>query len=138
MALGRNAKVELIRQVPLFSRCTRKELSEVASIADEVDLPTKRVLMREGERGREFFVLLKGSADVRRNGRKINQLGDGDFFGEIALVSRSDRTATVTTTEPSRVLVITEQAFRALLDHAPQIQIRVLEALADRLAPSTL
>ena len=138
MALGRNAKVELIRQVPLFSRCTRKELSEVASIADEVDLPTKRVLMREGERGREFFVLLKGSADVRRNGRKINQLGDGDFFGEIALVSRSDRTATVTTTEPSRVLVITEQAFRALLDHAPQIQIRVLEALADRLASSTL
>lgn len=138
MALGRNAKVELIRQVPLFSRCTRKELAEVASIADEVDLPTKRVLMREGERGREFFVLLEGSADVRRNGRKINQLGDGDFFGEIALVSRSDRTATVTTTEPSRVLVITEQAFRALLDHAPQIQIRVLEALADRLASSTL
>ncbi len=138
MALGRNAKVELIRQVPLFSRCTRKELAEVASIADEVDLPTKRVLMREGERGREFFVLLEGSADVRRNGRKINQLGDGDFFGEIALVSRSERTATVTTTEPSRVLVITEQAFRALLDHAPQIQIRVLQALADRLAPSTL
>ena len=138
MALGRNAKVELIRQVSLFSRCTRKELSEVASIADEVDLPTKRVLMREGERGREFFVLLEGSADVCRNGRKINQLDAGDFFGEIALVSRSDRTATVTTTGPSRVLVITEQAFRALLDHAPRIQIRVLEALADRLAPSTL
>ena len=138
MALGRNAKVELIRQVPLFSRCTRKELAEVASIADEVDLPADRVLMREGERGREFFVLLEGSAEVHRNGRRINQLRDGDFFGEIALVSRSVRTATVTTSEPSRVLVITDQAFRALLDHAPQIQIRVLEALADRLAPSTL
>ena len=138
MALGRNAKVDLIRQVPLFSRCSRKELAEVASIADEIDLPAGRVLMREGERGTEFFVLLDGSADVLRSGRKINKLGDGDFFGEIALVSRSDRTATVTTSEPSRVLVITEQAFRALLDHAPQIQIRVLEALADRLAPSTL
>lgn len=138
MAVGRNAKVELIRQVPLFSRCTRKELAEVASIADEIDLPAGRVLMREGERGREFVVMLKGAAEVRRNGRKINSLGDGDFFGEIALVSRSVRTATVTTTAPSRVLVVTEQAFRALLDHAPQIQIRVLEALADRLAPSTL
>jgi CRP/FNR family transcriptional regulator, cyclic AMP receptor protein len=138
LALGRNAKVELIRQVPLFARCTRKELAEVASIADEIDLPAGRVLMREGERGREFVVLLKGAADVRRNGRKVNALGDGDFFGEIALVSRSVRTATVTTTAPSRALVIREQAFRALLDHAPQIQIRVLEALADRLAPSTL
>lgn len=138
MAVGRNAKVELIRQVPLFSRCTRKELAEVASIADEIDLPAGRVLMREGERGREFVVILKGAAEVRRNGRKINSLGDGDFLGEIALVSRSVRTATVTTTAPSRVLVVTEQAFRALLDHAPQIQIRVLEALADRLAPSTL
>ena len=138
MALGRNAKVNLIRQVPLFSRCSRKELAEVASIADEIDLPAGRVLMREGERGTEFFVLLDGSADVLRSGRKINKLGDGDFFGEIALVSRSERTATVTTSEPSRLLVITEQAFRALLDHAPQIQIRVLEALADRLAPSTL
>ena len=138
MALGRNAKVDLIRQVPLFSRCSRKELAEVASIADEIDLPAGRVLMREGERGTEFFVLLDGSADVLRSGRKINKLGDGDFFGEIALVSRSERTATVTTSEPSRLLVITEQAFRALLDHAPQIQIRVLEALADRLAPSTL
>ena len=138
MALGRNAKVELIRQVPLFARCNRKELAELASIADEVDLAAGRVLMREGERGREFFVLLRGSADVLRNGRKINQLGDGDFFGEIALVSRSVRTATVTTTGPSRVLVMHERAFRALLDHMPQIQIRVLEALADRLAPSTL
>lgn len=138
MALGRNAKVDLIRQVPLFARCTRKELAEVASIADEIDLPAGRVLMREGERGREFVVLLKGAAEVRRNGRKVNDLRDGDFFGEIALVSRSVRTATVTTSAPSRALVIREQAFRALLDHAPQIQIRVLEALADRLAPSTL
>lgn len=130
--------MDLIRQVPLFARCTRKELAEVASIADEIDLPAGRVLMREGERGREFVVLLTGAAEVRRNNRKLNELRDGDFFGEIALVSRSVRTATVTTTAPSRALVIREQAFRALLDHAPQIQIRVLEALADRLAPSTL
>jgi len=65
-------------------------------------------------------------------------LGPGDFFGEIALVSRSPRTATVTATADSRLLVVTASAFRGLLDHSPRIQLRVLEALADRLAPTAL
>jgi CRP/FNR family transcriptional regulator, cyclic AMP receptor protein len=138
VALGRNAKVDLIRSVPLFGRCTRAEVAEVASIADEIDVGADKELMREGDRGREFFVLLEGAATVRRGGRKVNTLGPGDFFGEIALVSRSPRTATVTTTAPSRLLVITEARFRSLLDHSPRIQLRVLEALADRLAPSAL
>lgn len=138
MALGRNAKIELIRSVPLFARCTRAEIAEVAHIADEVDVSAGKELTKEGDRGREFFVLLAGAAEVRKNGRKINTLGPGEFFGEIALVSQSPRTATVTTTEPSRLLVITASAFRSLLDHSPRIQIRVLEALADRLAPTSL
>ena len=82
----------------------------------------------------EFFVLLDGTATVRRGGRKVNTLGPGDFFGEIALVSRSPRTATVTTTSPARLLVITDGRFRTLLEHSPRIQLRILEALADRLA----
>lgn len=138
MALGRNAKVDLIRSVPLFGRCTRAEVAEVAHIADEIDVPEGKELMREGDRGREFFVLLEGSAVVRRGGRKVNVLGPGDFFGEIALVSRSPRTATVTTTSPARLLVITGGSFRALLEHSPRIQLRVLEALADRLAPQSI
>lgn len=138
MALGRNAKVDLIRGVPLFARCTRGEIAEVAKIADEVEVPEGKELTREGDRGREFFVLLEGSAVVRRGGRKVNVLGPGDFFGEIALVSRSPRTATVTTTVPARLLVITDGSFRSLLDHSPRIQLRVLEALADRVAPSSL
>jgi CRP-like cAMP-binding protein len=68
----------------------------------------------------------------------VNALGPGDFFGEIALVSRSPRTATVTTTSPSRLLVITDSRFRSLLEHSPRIQLRILEALADRLAPSSV
>ncbi|MBA2462244.1 MAG: cyclic nucleotide-binding domain-containing protein [Actinobacteria bacterium] len=138
MALGRNAKVELIRKVPLFAHCGRGEVAEVAKIADEIDVKAGKVLTREGDQGREFFVLLDGAADVVQNGRKVNTLGPGDFFGEIALVSRSPRTATVTTTEPCDLLVITATSFRALLDHSPRIQLRVLEALADRIAPTSL
>ncbi len=138
MALGRSAKIDLIRSVPLFGHCTRGELAEVSKIADEIDVREGKELIREGDRGREFFVLLEGNAVVRRGGRKVNTLGPGDFFGEIALVSRSPRTATVTTTTPARLLVITGSSFKSLLDHSPRIQLRVLEALADRLAPSAL
>ncbi len=138
VGLGRNAKVDLIRTVPLFAHCSRGEIAEVASIADEIDVPAGKELTREEDRGREFFVLLEGAVDVRRKGKKLNVLGPGDFFGEIALVSRSPRTATVTATADSRLLVVTASAFRGLLDHSPRIQLRVLEALADRLAPTAL
>ena len=138
MALGRNAKADLIRAVPLFAKCSRAEIAQVASIADEIDVGAGKELIREGDRGREFFVMLDGTADVRRNGRRINALKPNDFFGEIALVSRSPRTATVTTTSDARLLVITATAFRTLLDHSPRIQLRVLEALADRLAPTAI
>jgi CRP/FNR family cyclic AMP-dependent transcriptional regulator len=135
---GRNQKIDLIKSVPLFSRCSKKELAEVAKLADEVDLREGKQLTREGETGREFFVLVEGSVDVRRKGRKVNALGPGDFFGEIALVSRSPRTATVVATTPVRVLVVTAQSFRALLDHQPAIATKVLSALAERLAPTML
>lgn len=138
MAIGRNAKVDLIRSAPLFSQLSRAEVNEVAKIADEIDVKAGKVLTREGDRGNEFFVILDGAAEVHRGGKKIRMLGPGDFFGEIALVSRSPRTATVTTTVPTDLLVITGTNFRALLDHSPRIQLRVLEALADRLAPSSV
>jgi CRP-like cAMP-binding protein len=130
--LRKNAKVELIKGVPLFSHCSKKELGMVAQIADEIDLPEGKTLMREGDRGREFFVLVEGNAEVRKQGSKVNALGRGDFFGEIALVSHKPRTATVTTTSPSRALVVTEQSFRSLLDGAPDVQRKILLALADR------
>ena len=138
MALRRDAKIELLRRVPLFSRCSKRELAEVARFADEVDLAEGHVLTREGERGREFFVLLDGTAEVRRRGRKVNTLGPGDFLGEIALLARTPRTATVRATSPIQALVITDRELRTLLDHAPDIRMKLLEALAERLAPETL
>ena len=134
MPLRRGAKVELIRPVPLFSRLSKQALGQVAGIADEIDLPKYTELMREGERGREFLVLLDGSAEVRKRGRKINTLGAGDFVGEIALVTRSPRTATVTTTSPIRALVISDRDFATLLRNSPQVSRGILDALGERLA----
>jgi CRP/FNR family transcriptional regulator, cyclic AMP receptor protein len=133
--LRKNAKLELLKTVPLFSLCSKKELEEVAQLADEVDLPEGRNLATEGATGKEFVVIVEGGADVRRKGRKINTLGSGDFLGEIALIAGIPRTATVTTTEPSHVLVVTAQAFKQLLRDSPSIQLKVLEALAHRLPP---
>jgi CRP/FNR family transcriptional regulator, cyclic AMP receptor protein len=131
--LRKDAKVELIRRAPLFERCTKRELREVAGIAAELALPAGRDLTTEGAAGREFVVLVEGSADVRRHGRRIASLGSGDFLGEISLVTGKPRIATVTTTAPSRLLVITADDFRRLMRDVPSIQTKILEAVASRL-----
>jgi CRP-like cAMP-binding protein len=133
--LRKNAKAELIKGVPLFAECSKKELTEVAGIADEIDLREGKELTTQGKPGREFFVLVDGSADVKKGNRRINQLGPGDFFGEISLIKESPRTATVVATSPVRALVITDRSFRSLLQHQPQIQGKVMSALAARLGP---
>ena len=133
--LRRNEKVELIKKVPLFAHCSKRELQEVAQLADEIDLREGKEMTRQGTRGREFFVLLEGSADVSKNGRRINTMGAGDFFGEIALVSDAPRTATVTATSPVRALVVTDRSFKRLMEDVPEIQSKVLTALAARIAP---
>jgi CRP/FNR family cyclic AMP-dependent transcriptional regulator len=113
-------------------------MKEIVKLADEIDLREGKEMTREGSPGREFFVLLEGTADVKKNSRKVNTLGPGDFFGEIALVSHAPRTATVVATSPVRALVITDRSFRRLLDDSPQVKTKVMEAMAMRLAPETL
>jgi CRP/FNR family transcriptional regulator, cyclic AMP receptor protein len=135
MPLRKNAKVELIRSVPLFSGCSKRELAEIASMTDELDFPEGETLIVEGERGREFLVLIEGTGDVSRKGRKLPPLGRADCVGEIALILDVPRTATVTTSSPVRALVMTNQSFRSLLKRSPQIQLKVLRSLAERLAP---
>jgi CRP/FNR family transcriptional regulator, cyclic AMP receptor protein len=127
--------VEIIKKVPLFSRLSTRRLREVASLADEVDLPAGKVLTKEGDRGREFFALLEGEVEVEQGGRLIRTLDAGDFFGEIALVTRMPRTATVIAKTDVRVLVITERDFGPLLKRNPDIGRGVAEALVERLAP---
>jgi CRP/FNR family transcriptional regulator, cyclic AMP receptor protein len=131
-----NQKVELLKRVPLFADCSRGELEQIAQIADEIDLAEGKELTRLGASGRGFFVLLEGEANVSRDGEIINKLGPGDFFGEIALVEDTPRTATVTAATPVRVLVITDRSFQRLLEKQPEIQRKVLVALVERVKPA--
>ena len=137
MRLGRDAKVDLLKSVPLFAGCSKTELRRLAATADEIDVRAGYVLMREGRPGREFFVLVEGSVEVTRNGRKLSELGSGDWFGEIALLTKVPRTASVVATSAVRALVVTDRAFRQLVETMPSIAIKVLASLGDRLAADT-
>jgi CRP/FNR family cyclic AMP-dependent transcriptional regulator len=138
MQLRKNAKIALIRKIPLFTHCSGRELGEIAAIADELDLKDGTELTREGKPGREFFVIVEGTADVLIDGKLISSLRQGDFLGEIALITDRARTATVKTKCPVRVLVITARDFRALLARSPEIQRKVLLAMAERLSTASL
>jgi CRP-like cAMP-binding protein len=138
MQLRKDAKVELLRRIPLFAQCSKRDLGAISGIADEIDLKQGKELTLQGRPGREFFVLVDGTADVIKNDRKVNSLKAGDFFGEVALVHDAPRTATVKASSAVRALVITERNFKRLLDEQPEIQRKVLTALAERVAPSTL
>jgi CRP/FNR family transcriptional regulator, cyclic AMP receptor protein len=136
--LRRDVKVEWLSKVPLFMECSKRDLAAIAGLAHEVNLPEGHTLIREGAQAFSFFVLLEGTAEVRRNNRRVATLGPGDFFGEMALILRRPRTATVTVTSPARLLAVSAHNFRPLLTRSSQLQFKLLEALAERLAPATI
>jgi CRP-like cAMP-binding protein len=131
--LGKNEKVELLKRTALFAECTKAELIEVALSSDEREATEGESLMEEGRRGREFFVLVEGAVTVRRRGRKLADLGPGDWFGEIAILTYKPRTATVTAISPVRLLVISDRAFRRVVETTPRIALNVLRSVAARL-----
>jgi CRP-like cAMP-binding protein len=103
-----------------------------------VTVPAGKKLARQGDRGREFIVIVDGAADVQKNGRRINRLGSGEFLGEIALISGAPRTATVTTTAESHLLVLDDRAFRRVIERIPSVQGSVMRALSERLQADAL
>jgi len=135
--LRKDAKIELLRSAPLFSRCSARELGVLASLTVELAHPSGKDLIREGVPGHEFVVILDGAADVIRCGRLVARLGPGDFAGEISLLSQAPRTATVRTSAPTRVLVLAERDFRSFVQQSPSVAFKLLEALAERI-PETL
>jgi CRP-like cAMP-binding protein len=101
-------------------------------LTEEVDVPAGKVLIRQGDAGDDLMVIVSGQVGVERDGARINQLGPGDFFGEIALIERGPRTATVTAEAPTRLLVVNHRDFHALMEEFPAVAAEVLVALAHR------
>lgn len=130
--MARDLKLELLRSIPLFAGFGRREIERLGQLVDEVDLPEGRVLMRQGDSGNEALVIIEGSARVERDGRLIAERTNGDVIGEIALVSEGPRTATVTLTAPSRLLVVGHREFHTLMDEMPDVRLKVLSELARR------
>ena len=126
-------KLELLKRVPLLHGLGRREIEEVGRLAEEVDVPAGKVLMREGETGREFYVVVDGSVAIDRGGERLRTMENGDFFGEIALLAEGPRTATATTEGPAKLLVLGHREFHSLMDRFPAIRTCVLEALAKRI-----
>jgi CRP/FNR family transcriptional regulator, cyclic AMP receptor protein len=129
-------KLDLLRKVPLFAGLSRHDLELVERLTDEIDVPTDKVLIKEGAYGHEFFIVVDGALRVEREAKLLRKLGPGDFAGEIALIDGGVRTATVTADAPSRLLVIGHREFFSLLGQYPDIQIQVLQALAHRVRVS--
>jgi CRP-like cAMP-binding protein len=126
-------KATALGRTPLFKSLSRAELVELAKVTEDLEFAEGKVLAREGEIGREFFVIVDGEVTVTKNGQEIRRLSSGDFFGEIALIWESPRrTATVTAATPIRFFVLTRQAFRGLVGHHPEIEAKVLEQLEER------
>lgn len=126
MRLRSNAKVALISNVPLFAGCSKRELGLVASIADEIAQPAGAVLTVEGKTGREFCILVSGAVEVRQRAKRLRLLSAGDFFGEIALISDSPRTATAVADMDSQLLVLDIADFRGLMARQPDL-VKVIE-----------
>jgi CRP-like cAMP-binding protein len=136
--MKRSSKAHLLATVPLFSGCSQAELAQIASIADELALPAGATLIREGDRGREFLVVVEGDVTVTQAGRRICDLRAGSWVGEIALVTAQPRTASVVASSAVRLLVITDRDFQQLIRKTPSIAAKVLASLGERLAATTL
>lgn len=126
-------KIERLAAVPLFSGLRQRELKHIAQLCTEVIVEAGRVLCHEGDFGGDFFVVEDGSFTVSAHGRQVATLGQGDFFGELALLDRGHRTATVTAATAGRVLVIGAVEFEALLEDEPVVAVRMLPGIGARM-----
>jgi CRP-like cAMP-binding protein len=133
-----NPKADALARVPLFSRCSRKELEFLASRTDEVDVPAKYLLIKQGSPSDSFYVLMEGKATVEVDGNTRPPLKDGDFFGEISMLDRGPATATVVTSTPVKAMVMSHAQFREAIKSSDPLLSTVIAAMADRLRRDSL
>jgi CRP-like cAMP-binding protein len=130
----RDAYIDHLARVPLFSACSRDELRRLSRHTTDIPIAEGHVLVREGDRGLEFFVIVDGQAKITRRGRKVGELGPGDFFGELALLIDSQRNATITAITPMEAIVLSRREFEAALADAPRMTRKIMAGMAARLA----
>jgi CRP-like cAMP-binding protein len=130
----RDAYIDHLARVPLFSACSRDELRKLSRATTDIPVAEGQVLVEEGERGMEFFVIVSGRAKVSRRGRKVGEIGPGAFFGELALLIDADRNATVTSLTPMEAIVLSRREFEAALAEAPRMTRKIMAGMAARLA----
>jgi CRP-like cAMP-binding protein len=118
---------DLLKQVPLFSDLERKELEEIASAMKQRIFSAGQSIAVEGEQGVGFFVIEDGQAKVTVGGDERRTLGPGDYFGEVALISKGARTATVTAETELKTYGMTFWDFRPLVEESPSIAWKLLE-----------
>lgn len=131
--VGRKEVATALAKVPLFQRCTKGDLRIVARHADVLSMPAGSALVRQGEPGDAFFVVLDGRAEVQRDGHHRQHLHPGDHFGELALLDPAPRAATVVTLSDVVIAAIGARMFRVLLAELPLFSARLLAAMAARL-----
>ena len=129
----RDAFIDHLQQVPLFAACSRKDLQLVARRAEDVRVAAGKTLVSEGETGHEFFVILEGTAKVSRQGRKVATIGPGSAFGELALLEKAPRNATVTAETDMELVVLGQREFAGLVDEVPGFARKLLTGMAKRL-----
>src|SRR5487761_1513720 len=130
---GNDDKVDVLATLPLFEACTRREMAQIAEISVEAEKPAGSVLTREGQAGGIAFVLLDGSAEVRRGDQVLGTLGTGDMVGELSLIDGRPRSASVRALSDLHVLEINADDFGALLDKAPHFTRNLLRSLSLRI-----
>lgn len=130
---GRNTYLDHLAQVPMFSACSKKDLQTIAKASDEVSVAAGKTLVEEGKPGHEFFLIVDGTATVLRNGRKVATLGPGQYFGEMALLDRGPRSATVRADTDMTVLVLGQREFSGVIDEVPGLARKLLQSMAARL-----
>src|SRR5918992_6366789 len=131
---SQDTKVEALRKAPLFEGLSKKELTQLARVSEDMEIPEGTVLTKEGDLGQEFFVIVDGETEVKRKGKNLGTRGAGDFIGEIALLEEVPRTATVKAKTPLRAFVLTRTDFLHLLEENPGVERKVMRALAKRVA----
>jgi len=125
----RDQKMDLLKKVPMFSELSKSHLREISKHTDNVAKKAGDVLARQGNKGWEFFFIIEGKARVEKDGRVIRNLTSGDFFGEISLIDREPRTASVIAETDMDLLVVHSRSFNHLLDMTPGLSEKILISL---------